>query len=120
MDANYLDFMMQMAEMGPQDEKLKRKQAQVDALRKQAMAPLQGQMIGKHYVAPGIGQALAQVGTAYLGAQQQGDVDKGVGDFNAEMRRRIDELRKKKFGGGVADYGDPISNWARGAGTGGD
>lgn len=110
MDANYLDFMMQMAEMGPQDEKLKRKQAQVDALRKQAMAPLQGQMIGKHYVAPGIGQALAQVGTAYLGAQQQNDVDAGTNSYNAEMRRKLDQLRKKRFGLGSAQSTDQYSD----------
>ena len=50
------EYLVQMGQMRPEEAELKKKQAMVDALRKGGMSAPEGQMIGKHYVAPGIGQ----------------------------------------------------------------
>lgn len=90
------DYLLQMGAMRPEQEELKRKQAMIDALRGRAMEPMQGQMVGKHYVAPGLGQALAQMGTAYMAGQQQKGVDAGMSGFNQRQRQALEELRKRQ------------------------
>jgi hypothetical protein len=90
------DYLLQMGAMRPEQEELKRKQAMVDALRGQAMTPMQGQMVGKHYVAPGIANAIAQMGTAYMAGQQQKGVDSRMGEMNAEQRRVLEDLRRRR------------------------
>ena len=44
------EYLVQMGQMRPEEAELKKKQAMVDALRKNSMSPMEGQMIGKHYV----------------------------------------------------------------------
>lgn len=90
------DYLLQMGAMRPEQEELKRKQAMVDALRQSALTPMQGQMVGKHYVAPGLAQGLAQLGTAYFAKQQQGDVDKGLSGMNARQAQMLEEMRKRR------------------------
>jgi len=110
------DYLLQMGAMRPEQEDLRRRQAMVDALRGQAMTPLQGQMVGKHYVAPGLANAIAQMGTAYLAGQQQRGVDAGMMGMNArqgaELRKLQEMQRRKRLGlsnitGDIdmADYG---------------
>lgn len=107
------DYLLTMGAMRPEEQELKRKQAMVDALRGQAMQPMQGQMVGKHYVAPGIANAIAQMGTAYMAGQQQKGVDSGVMGMNEKQRfalnKLMDNRRRRKLGltgDGTMDMGD--------------
>lgn len=98
-DNMMFDYLLQMGAMRPEQEELRKRQAMVEALRGNAMAPMQGQMVGKHYVAPGIGQALAQLGQGYMAAQGQKGVDSRMGDLNEKQRLALEELRKRRRGG---------------------
>lgn len=103
------DYLLQMGAMRPEQDELRRKQALVDALRGQAMTPMQGQMVGKHYVAPGIANAIAQLGTAYMAGQQQKGVDAAMAGMNArqgEQLRRMQEAQRRKRLGLTNIYGD--------------
>jgi hypothetical protein len=103
------DYLLEMGAMRPEQEELRRKQAMVDALRGQAMTPMQGQMVGKHYVAPGIANAIAQMGTAYMAGQQQKGVDAAGAVMNERQRRALEDMRRRRqgmTGTGVMDYGD--------------
>lgn len=108
------DYLLQMGAMRPEQDELRRKQAMIDALRGKALEPAQGQMIGKHYVAPGIGQAIAQMGTAYMAGQQQKGVDAGMAGFNQRQRQALDDLRKRRRMGAAPAASpasmDPYSN----------
>lgn len=96
------DYLLQMGAMQPEQLELKRKQAMVDALRKQSMAPVEGQMIGKHYVAPSLTQYAAQLGTAFGAAKGQQDVDTGMRGFNDRQRAALEELRRRRGAGAPA------------------
>ena len=98
-DNMMFDYLLQMGAMRPEQEELRKRQAMVEALRGNAMAPMQGQMVGKHYVAPGIGQALAQLGQGYMAAQGQKGVDSRMGDLNEKQRLALEELGKRRRGG---------------------
>jgi len=103
------DYLLQMGAMRPEQDELRRKQALVDALRGQAMTPMQGQMVGKHYVAPGIANAIAQLGTAYMAGQQQKGVDAAMAGMNQRQRTALEEMRRRLMGGmqGPVAYGPP-------------
>ena len=92
------DYLLEMGAMRPEQEELRRKQAMVDALRGQAMTPMQGQMVGKHYVAPGIANAIAQMGTAYMAGQQQKGVDASMAGMNERQRRALEDMRRRRQG----------------------
>ena len=95
-DSLMFDYLVQMGAMKPEQDELKRKQAMVDMLRGNAMAQQQGQMIGKHYVAPGVAGALSQLGQAYLAKEGQKGVDVGMTDMNARQKAMLEALRKKR------------------------
>lgn len=95
-DELMFDYLLQMGAMRPEQDDLKRKQALVEALRKNAMTPMQGEMVGKHYVAPGLAQGIAQLGQAYLAKQGQGAVDQGLAGLNDRQRQMLEELRKRR------------------------
>jgi len=101
------DYLLQMGAMRPEQEDLRRRQAMVDALRGQAMTPMQGQMVGKHYVAPGLANAIAQMGTAYLAGQQQRGVDAGMMGMNERQRKALEELRRRRQMG-MGNYMDSM------------
>jgi hypothetical protein len=108
------EYLLNMAAMQPQQEDQRRKQAMVDALRGQAMQPLQGQMVGKHYVAPGIGQALAQMGTAYIAGQQQKSADQSMQKMTGDQRLLLQDMlrrrRNRQGPGAMTGYDNPYSN----------
>ena len=101
------EYLVQMGQMRPEEAELKKKQAMVDALRGNSMKPMEGQMVGKHYVAPGIGQAIAQLGQGYLASQAQGGVDAGMRGMNDRQRMALEELRKRRRGNAGAATGMP-------------
>ena len=109
------EYLVQMGQMRPEEAELRKKQAMVDALRKTGMNTPEGQMIGKHYVAPGIGQYINQLGQGYMAGQQQGGVDKQMGDMNARQAFALNEIRRRRksgMGGNMpaAVSQDPYSN----------
>lgn len=111
-DDMMFEYLIQMGQMRPEEAELKRKQAMVDALRKGAMTPMEGQMIGKHYVSPGIAGAVSQLGQAYFASQGQQGVDTKVADMNARQAKALEEMRRRRMQGGMAaqpteQYSDP-------------
>lgn len=108
------DYLLEMGAMRPEQEEMKRKQAMVEALRGNTMKPLEGQMVGKHYVAPGIANAIAQMGSAYMVGQQQKGLDAQSKDMNALQRQRLEELRRRRgMGGGAVDTGTPYNPYGQ-------
>lgn len=92
------DYLVQMGAMRPEQDELKRRQAMVDMLRGNAMTQQQGQMIGKHYVAPGLGGALSQLGQAYFARQGQMGVDQGMQGMNERQKALLEALRRRRQG----------------------
>lgn len=90
------DYLLEMGAMRPEQEEMKRRQAMVEALRGNSLKPLEGQMVGKHYVAPGIANAIAQMGTAYMAGQQQKGLDAQMKTMNETQRLRLEELRRRR------------------------
>lgn len=112
-DSLMFDYLVQMGAMRPEQDELKRKQAMVDMLRKNAMTAQEGQMIGKHYVAPGLAGAIGQLGQAYFAKQGQQGVDAGLTDMNARQKAMLEALRRKRqnpaMAAPVGEY-DPYGN----------
>lgn len=93
------DYLLQMGAMRPEQEEMRRRQSMVDVLRKGAMTPMEGQMIGKHYVAPGLAGAVSQLGQAYMASKSQKGLDAGMQDMNERQRRMLEDLRRRRQGG---------------------
>jgi hypothetical protein len=106
-DDAMFEYLLQMGAMRPEQDELKRKQAMVDALRKNALSPIEGQMAGKVYVAPGLGQVAAQLGQAYLAKNQQGNVDQSMQGMNARQAQMLEEMRKRRMGGAGGTFQGP-------------
>lgn len=96
-DEMMFDYLVQMGQMRPEEAELKKKQAMVDALRGNSLKAIEGQMVGKHYVAPGIGQAIAQLGQGYMASQAQGGVDQQMRGMNDRQRMALEQLRKRRM-----------------------
>ena len=114
-DDMMFEYLVQMGAMRPEEAEIKKRQAMVDALRGNAMAPMQGEMVGKHYVSPGIAGAISQLGQAYMAGQGQKGVDAQMRGMNDRQRMALEELRKRRRGGAggampSAGMGDPYGN----------
>jgi hypothetical protein len=96
------EYLVQMGQMRPEEAELKKKQAMVDALRKGGMNAPEGQMIGKHYVAPSMTQYMSQLGQGYMAGQAQKGVDQQARGMNANqagaLQQMRDRLRRKQMG----------------------
>lgn len=108
-DDQIFDYLVAIGQMRPEEAELKKKQAMVDALRKGAMTPMQGEMIGKHYVSPGIAGAISQLGQAYFAGQGQQGIDAQQRDMNSRQAQLLDELRKRRRGMSSGFAGDPTA-----------
>lgn len=101
-DDMMFEYLLQMGAMRPEQDELKKKQAMIDALRGNAMEPMQGQMIGKHYVGPGIAGAVSKLGQAYMASQGQKGVDSAMAGFNerqgSALRDMQERMRRKRMG----------------------
>lgn len=62
----------------PQAIQLQRQQQMANHMRSNSMAPLQGQMAGRVYVAPNPMQAIGNLAQGYQANQMQGGIDQGV------------------------------------------
>ena len=98
------DYLVQMGAMRPEEAELKKKQAMVDALRQGSMNGPQGQMVGKHYVAPSLTQYAAQIGQGLMAGQGQQGVDAQMRGMNDRQRQMLEELRRRRQGGGATPY----------------
>jgi hypothetical protein len=90
------DYLLQMGAMQPQQKELERKQAMIDALRKQSMTSPEGQMIGRHYVAPSWTEHLATLGQGYMAAKGQGTQDAAMKKMNETQRQDLIDLRNRQ------------------------
>jgi hypothetical protein len=121
-DNMMFDYLLQMGAMRPEQEELRKRQAMVDALRGNAMAPMQGEMIGKHYVSPGIAGAVGQLAQGYMAGQAQKGVDARALQMNQNQKTSLENMRKERErlrmlrlggrGGGMPSggMGDPYGN----------
>lgn len=102
------EYLLQMGAMRPEEVEMMRKQKQIDALRGQSMENPQGQMIGKHYVAPSWTQYAAQLGQGYMAGQAQKKQDESMRGMNDRQRQMLEDLRRKRqLGAAGAAYGPP-------------
>lgn len=100
MDDNMMfDYLVQMGMLRPEQDEMKRKQAIVDLLRKDSMQAPEGQMIGKHYVAPSATQQIAKVMQGYGALMGQKDMDAKYKALNTKQADVLNELRKKRMMG---------------------
>lgn len=99
------DYLVAMGQMRPEEAELKKKQAMVDALRKGSMTPMQGEMIGKHYVGPGLAGAVSQLGQAYFASKGQEGVDARAKQMNSNQAMLLEQLRRRRMGNTVGGSG---------------
>jgi len=99
-------YLLEMGAMQPEEQKLARQQATVDALRSRSMEPLQGQTVGRVYVGPSIAQGLAQLGTAYMANKGQNKFDDDFDRYNKEQKQRVEKLwpSNARSNSGDSDY----------------
>jgi len=113
-DDMMFEYLLQMGAMRPEQEEMRRRQAQIDALRENSMDPLQGQMVGKHYVPPSVLQAVAKMTQGYMASKQQSGIDTSMREMNERQRRALEEMRRRRMGGGMApgmsQSADPYGN----------
>lgn len=98
-DDMMFEYLLQMGAMQPEQHEMKRKQAMIDALRKQSMTAPEGQMIGKHYVAPSITQHLANLGGGFMAARGQKEQDASMLGMNQRQRQALEEMRRRRMMG---------------------
>jgi hypothetical protein len=91
------EYLISMGAMRPEEMEMMRKQKQIDALRSQSAESPQGQMIGKHYVAPSFTQGLAQLGQGYMAGQAQKRQDDALRGMNDRQKMLLEDLRKRRM-----------------------
>lgn len=95
-DELMFEYLLQMGGMRPQQMEMMRRQKQIEALRGNAMEPVQGQMVGKHYVAPSITQYMSQLGQGYMAGRGQQALDQQMGRMNAEQGNALRQLQERQ------------------------
>jgi hypothetical protein len=94
-DDYMLEYLMQMGAMRPEEDRLARRQAMVDALREKSQQPLQGQQVGRIYVAPSIAQGIGQLATAYGARKGQEKLDTAYDTFNTNQANALRAMRER-------------------------
>lgn len=109
-DDQIFDYLVAIGQMRPEEAELKKKQAMVDALRKNSLTPQQGEMISGRYVGPGVAGALSQLGQAYFASKGQEGIDAQQRGMNSRQAQLLEELRKRRMGGMSSGFaGDPTA-----------
>jgi len=90
------EYLLQMGAMQPEQQDLKRKQEMVNLLRQNAMQAPQGQMVGKHYVAPNLMQYASQLGTAAMAGADQNALNTQYKGASDRQRQMLEELRRRR------------------------
>jgi len=111
-DAMLFEFMMQQGLMNSDRDENRQRQALVDALRNKAATPVQGQMIGKHYVSPGLSALVNPIAQTYMANQGQADINQRSREMrDRQYRDLVDMRRRRQPGYGTAyepamDFGE--------------
>ena len=95
-DDMYFEYLVSIGAMRPEEAQMARKQAQVDAMRDRSMTSPEGQMVGKHYVAPSFTQYAGQLMNAYGARKGQEALDEQYGSFNQKQKAMLEALRADK------------------------
>lgn len=90
------EYLLQMGSMRPEELEMLRKQKQIDALRERAADMPQGQMVGKHYVAPAITQYAANALQGYMAGKQQQGQDAAMRDMAKRQREALEDMRRRR------------------------
>jgi len=97
------EYLLQMGALRPEQEEMRKKQATIDALRQSATEPMQGQMVGKHYVAPSPLGAVAKIAQGYMAGKMQTGQDESMRGFNNRQRKILEDMRndrRRQYGQG--------------------
>jgi len=111
-DAMLFEYMMQQGLMNSDRDEIRQRQAMIDALRNQARTPAQGQMIGKHYVSPGIGALVNPIAQTYMANKGQADINQRSRELrNQQYDDLVNFRRRRQPGYGTAyetamDFGE--------------
>jgi hypothetical protein len=89
----YIEYLLEMGAMTPEQEKLARQQAYVDSLRTDGTAAPQGRMVGNTYVAPSWSQYAGQLGNAWMARSGQKKLDEDYKAQNTTEQDAISRLR---------------------------
>jgi len=100
-DELMFDYLLGMGAMQPEAQDMRRRQEMITALRGRAMQAPEGQMIGKHYVPPSMVQYASQLGQGYMAGQAQSQQDKGMAGMSERQRQMLEDLRRRRQGGGM-------------------
>ena len=95
-DDKLFEYLISVGAMQPEEAQMMRQQNMVDQLRSSSMESPQGQMVGKHYVAPSFTQYAGQLANAYGAKKGQEQVDTKYAGFNARQKSLLEALRSKK------------------------
>lgn len=95
-DDKLFEYLISVGAMQPEEAQMMRQQNMVDQLRSSSMESPQGQMVGKHYVAPSFTQYAGQLANAYGARKGQEQLDNKYADFNTRQRAMLEALRKRK------------------------
>lgn len=81
---------------------LQRRRNLADILARQAMQPMQGQMVGQHFVPTGPWDMLSRLGSAYASASMQNRADTEqkelVGQYNTKLEEELNKYFKLRSG----------------------
>lgn len=89
----YIEYLLEMGALTPEQEKLARQQSYVDSLRQNANTPQQGRMVGNTYVAPSWAQYAAQLGNAWMARSGQKKIDEAYKAQNTTEQDAIGRIR---------------------------
>lgn len=89
----YIEYLLEMGAMTPEQEKLARQQSYVDSLRQSATTTPQGRMVGNTYVAPSWAQYAAQLGNAWMARSGQKKLDEAYKAQNTTEQDAISRIR---------------------------
>ena len=105
MNKEFLDYLLTMGELRPEQEEALRMQKQAEMLRGQSMQSPQMRTAGRVSVAPNPLEVLGQVGMAY-GAKRKGDeAEQRQRDYQSKQLKAIGAMRDRMWGGAPAAGG---------------
>lgn len=93
-DDVYIQYLLEMGALSPEQEKLMRQQSYVDSLRQNATAAPEGQMVGRAYVAPSWTQYAAQLGNAFMARKGQQKLDEGYAAQKGQEISAVERIRQ--------------------------
>jgi hypothetical protein len=109
-----LEYLLEMGQLTPEQEKAARMQKQAEMLRGQSMQAPQMRQAGRVSVAPNPLEVLAQMGTGYVARQKGQQADAAEAAMQKTRSDRLKQLRDRMYGGaagGMGGYQDQPYGW---------